>query len=389
MSEHTREFRQLNLLHILNDGYQASIALILPFVAVELGLALAQVVALSSFQSAVGILMVVPAGWLAKRFGGAKTLVMAMVMCSLVFVGLSQAPMYAMLALLFGLAGMSLGVFHPIAFALVSDWSTKSNRGRMMSDFAAWGDVGRIGLSTALPMLAVAIGWRFATLWYGVVGVTIALALSWLLLKSGSATVKSKAAGQVSLRDVVSHPRTFVAMVASFFDVMASNSMYLFLPFLLVFRGIELQTLGFFTAVFFIGNLLGKVVLGRLVDKRGSAKVFVISEIIMVALILVLAISTNIASILGAALILGIFAKGTTPIVQTMLAESAEHHGDYVKVFSVNTIITRVVAVAVPVAFGALADQFDIRWAFYAMAVAAACAVVPGVAFMATKQRVS
>ncbi len=51
----------MNIL-VLNDCYQASIALILPFVAVELGLALAQVGALSSFQSAVGILMVMPAG---------------------------------------------------------------------------------------------------------------------------------------------------------------------------------------------------------------------------------------------------------------------------------------------------------------------------------------
>lgn len=377
---------RLNILHIINDGFQASLALLGAFIARDLGLALAQVGALNSLLSVVSVTMALPAGWLALRFGGVRTLVTAVGVCGLVFLGIATGPAFVGLAAMYMLAGVGLGVFHPISFAQIAEWFAKEHRGRIMSEFTAWGDVGRIALSTALPVLAVAIGWRQTALAYGLVAIGLALGFALWLRRGGGVHVKPKAAGgTVSILYLMRHRRTVLAMVASIFDVFSSFSLYIFLPFLLLFRHIDPALLGGFTAIFFIGNLGGKLFLGRLVDRFGSARVLLVSELIMAGVILVLASSSGVVEILVSSLILGAFTKGTTPVVQTMLSEAADHHGDFAKVFGLNTLITRVVNILAPVSLGWLADSQGILWAFYAMAVAAVIAAVPAGLFEASK----
>lgn len=381
---HRGEYFRLNVLHVFNDGYQASLALLMVFVAKDLGLALAQVGTLNSVLSVVSVVMALPAGWLATKFGGVRTIVMSVGVCGLVFLGIGAGFGYISLLGLFALAGVGLGVFHPIALALVSSWSDKSNRGRMMSDFTAIGDAGRIGVSTAVPILTVALGWRQTALLYGSVAVAAATtAAVWLRRNAGVPVISSRPNHQVRFRDLWRHHRTLLAMAASTCDIFASYAMYIFLPFLLLFRGINPVYIGAFTAVYFVGNLFGKVVLGRLVDRLGSSRVFIAAELAMAVMTVGLAVATNQLVIAICALVLGVFAKGTSPVVQTMLAESADHHGDFAKVFGLNTLVARITNIAVPVFLGLLADNFGIVWSFYAMAAAAMLAVIPAIGFMA------
>ena len=113
-----------------------------------------------------------------------------------------------------------------------------------------------------------------------------------------------------------------LANAASVIDAFANSSLFIFIPFLLAFRGIEASFIGFFTAVFFVGNLLGKIVLGRLSDRMGKEWLFICCEVgIFISLVLLAFIQGRLA-IAVLALFLGFLTKGTVPITSTMIAES-------------------------------------------------------------------
>src|ERR1035441_8314644 len=133
--------------------------------------------------------------------------------------------------------------------------------------------------------------------------------------------------------------------------------MYVFLPFLLLKRGISPAFLGTFTAAFFVGNFFGKTALGRFVDKFGSTKVFVLSELLMAVFIFLLANSTAPILIIGCSAVLGVFTKGTVPVMQAMVSESVEHHGNFEKAFGVVAFGTSTAVTIAPLLLGYISDR--------------------------------
>ena len=127
--------------------------------------------------------------------------------------------------------------------------------------------------------------------------------------------------------------------------------------------------------------MFGKVVLGRLVDKLGNVKVFIVSELSMAVCIILLASSYAIPLIIVSSVILGIFAKGTVPVLTTMVTESVEHHGRFEKAFSLNAVFVGVGSSIAPILLGYLSDTLGIVQAFYASALFALIAIVPAYLF--------
>lgn len=67
-------FFHLSLLHIFNDGFQASFVLLLPFIAKDQSLNLTKVGLLGTILNVSGIILAIPAGNIAAKIGGFKTL---------------------------------------------------------------------------------------------------------------------------------------------------------------------------------------------------------------------------------------------------------------------------------------------------------------------------
>lgn len=168
----------LKLIHVFNDGYQASFLLLLPFIAKDLNISLAQIGSLGSFFYLFETILALPAGYLGEKINGKKILMIAMILYALSFFALTFAPSFSILILFFTLAGIGFALFHPIAFALVAKLTNKNNRGREMGDFMAVGELGRIGLSALLTFLAVKIGWRQTSFLYSLIIMTIFLLLT-------------------------------------------------------------------------------------------------------------------------------------------------------------------------------------------------------------------
>jgi MFS family permease len=123
--------------------------------------------------------------------------------------------------------------------------------------------------------------------------------------------------------------------------------------------------------------MLGKVLLGGLVDKFGNIKVFIISEICMAVFIVILSNTTWLPCIIASAVVLGMFTKGTAPVLTTMVAESVDHHKGMEKAFGLNAIFTGVASTIAPFALGFLSDKFGIVMAFHFSAGFALIATIP------------
>lgn len=371
-------FFYLTILHVFNDGFEGSLLLLLPFISHELHINLAQVGMLGTAEGMMEILFSLPSIYFAAKYGSIRILLMALGIYTTGFILTSISPTLLLLFITFIIAGIGFGLFHSIAFGLISEWSEKSNRGRQLANFTASGDLGKIALTTVLTLIIGFIGWRYTAFLYG----AAALLCLVIFLKFHSSsekfhTTKNSETVSVPMRDFFTNVSFVFANLVNIFDTLASTSLYIFLPFLLIKRGIHPSILGAFTAMFFLGNFLGKTFLGRMVDKYGNTKIFIISEIFMAIFIFILANSLSPLIIFGAAIALGIFTKGTVPVVKSMISESVEHHQNFDKAFGINTIIASAAAALAPLILGFLSNTYGIVLAFNFCAISAVIAIIP------------
>lgn len=383
-------FASVSALHILNDGMEASLLLLLPFIAKDMGITFVQVGILGALVNVFAIVVALQTGRITAAVGGLRTLVVALFLYSLGFLGAAFSQNFTWLVVMFCLGGVGFGVFHPVAFSLIARWSSKEARGRAMGSFTAIGEIGKVALPGILTMLVVWAGWRMPAASYAVVGLVVSAVL-YVLLRArrqvGTETA-SKANPHVHWR-MACNKRFIFAAATTFFDSVASASLFVFLPFLLLHRGVDPALLGSLVALFFMGSFVGKIYIGKLVDKLGSGKVFIMTDVCMAIFILLLAHATLLPLIIVLSVILGVFTKGTPPILQTMVSESAEGHGNFEKAFGLNAFISGFALTLTPLFLGFVSETWGIVAAFHCMALAAFLAIIPAWGFHQLRPKVS
>lgn len=370
---------------MINDGLKASLLLFLPFIAKEFMISLTKVGILGSAINSLEIILALPATHLASRIGGKKILVASLFFCAAGYLIAGVSPHYWFVILAFITAGIGFGMFHPVAFALVSKMFGKGERGKQIGNFTALGDLGRVGLSSIITVVIVYIGWRSTTVVVAFLLFALGLFFIHLIRKDVRIETQDEKETEMSYKDVLKN-RKFIYSTASFcLDTIASGSLFVFIPFLLLQRHVSYAFLGVLTSTFFIGNMFGKVFLGRLVDVFGNTKVFIISELSMALFIVILSNATWLPIIIGASIILGVFTKGTIPVLTAMVVESVDHKKGMEKAFGLNATFVGVASTIAPFMLGFLSDKFGIIMAFNFSAIFALFATIPAVLFSKSK----
>lgn len=381
-----KESVQINLLHILNDGLKASLLLFLPFIAKEFMISLTKVGILGSAINSLEIILALPGSHLASKIGGKKILVASLFFCALGYLITGVSPHYGFVIFAFIIGGIGFGVFHPVAFALVSRMFNKEERGKQLGNFTALGDLGRVGLSSFITFIIVYLGWRNTALAVSIPLFLLGLYFIKLTKKDIFVETTERDKGEeISYRDILKNKKFIFATLSFCLDTIASASLFVFIPFLLLQRHVPYIYLGVLTSTFFIGNMMGKVFLGRLVDKFGNTKVFILSELSMALFIVILSNSTLLPIIIVSSVILGMFTKGTIPVLTAMVVESVEHKKGMEKAFGVNLTFVGVASTIAPFLLGVLSDRFGIIMAFNVSAGIALIATIPALLFRRTK----
>jgi len=371
---------QVFTLHFFNDGFLASIILLLPFIAKDLKLNLTQVGFLSSIFSLSGILISLPIGYISSRFGASKVLIFTMIFYSLGFLFSGISHSYVFLIFAFTIMSIAFGSFHPISFSIVAQLTKKEKLGRTVGDFTAIGEFGRICLTGFISYIAFSIGWRQTSFIYVIISALILFIFLFFHFKNTRIVVeddlRTKNQKKINFIEILKNKKFILVLFINFFDNLASSALYIFLPFLLISKKISPSILGTFTSAFFLGNLIGKMGLGRLTDKFKNSKVFIYAELLMILFILLLAYSNSITFIIIFSIILGSLTMGTAPIRTTMVAETNEHHGSYEKAFAITSFFASLASALAPIILGYVADRYGIVNSFNLTALFALFAVL-------------
>ena len=383
----------LYLLHFLNDGIRTSFIALLPFIAKDMHLSLAVVGVLGASQSFLGSALSMPAGLLSSRIGGFTILFTSLLLYSLGAGIIGLAPHIAILIPIFYLAISGFGMFHSIAYALVARASDATNKGRNMGNFTAFGDIGRSIIPTIALFIVVFVGWRWTFEGIALFGIFLFFIFRYffhyknplLLTKhkqekiSNSKTWIKEAIGLLHQREML------LVTIAGVVDAFAGSSIYIFLPFFILAKGIAPVMLGFFTAAYFIGSLAGKTILGRGVDRFGNTKIFIFTELLMALFLFLLTLITNFFVLLFISFFLGLFTRGTTPVVATLYSQIV-HEKHYEKVFAVSLTLLELSSALSAILLGILADKFGLQMIFYLTAFLACLASLPILAYARLKK---
>lgn len=369
-------FFTLNILHVLNDGMLASLPLLLPFIQKDLNIEFGKIGILTSIIGIASVVLALPSTLIARKYGGTKVLFVAVFIYSLAFALTCISTNFLFLGISFIIASIGFGVFHPISFASIAQMSTTQETGSRMGNFTAVGDIGRVGISAFVTVLVSIISWRNTAFVYAVFSIGVAVLLLVHNRNRGEPFQASSSPHEVvhGLHGTIDFIN---AVITGFIDGLASSSIFVFIPFLFIFRGASTAVIGSMTGAFFIGNMIGKVSLGRISDKLGSKKVFFVSEILMAVLLLLMATVANMYALIGISIVLGAVTKGTVPIINTIVASVVPDKRLYEKAFGISSLTTGIAAAISSVAYGFIAEKYSIQAVFHVSALFALCAPFP------------
>ena len=104
----------------------------------------------------------------------------------------------------------------------------------------------------------------------------------------------------------------------------------------------------------------------------------------MAVLLIVLVLLSHFYLLLIVAFLLGLFTRGTTPVMSTLFSELT-HERHFEKVFGISEVFLGIAAALAPAFMGIIADSFGINAVFFAAAFLAIMATTP-IIFLQKKQ---
>jgi MFS family permease len=360
-----RENIILSLCNFLSKGWEVGILGLLAFLQQKDALPLYWVGILSTVFIVSQISVSFFAGKIAHAIHSRNVVLLAITASGFGWLTLLFARQLPGLFLAYGLAGVASGLFEPIAVSLIAKRSAANGRGKAIGDFAAFGDMGRIAVVAATTAMA---GWFGVNSACGMLlasnGAALILAAAFLARPKLEAA-QERPMTRVHLRDLLKIRNFRYATLAGIADSFSSASLYIFIPFLLTAKGIPLANTLYFNVIFFGGYMAGRVFLGRIADRFGAPRTLIVSEVLMATLILVLTVASGVAEIVGLLFLLGIFTRGTSPIIRAMVADSLEERSSFHDAFGAYSFASRGSSAVCRPIYGYLAAYSGIASVFY------------------------
>ena len=360
------------LFHIYHDSIADGLAVLLPFWRTAFQLSLAQVgLLVTCFESATALFQV-PAGLLGERYGERRLLTVGTFVTASCFMLLAFTGNIYYLGILLIIGGLGAGVQHPLASAMVSKAFENQNRRIALGTYNFTGDMGKFLFPAVAAIVLSVAGWRQLCFGYGLVGVAMTAVLYHVLVRVqiGGADFQAAEAGWNLSGWGIENKKGFVSLsLIGFIDAAVRTSLIVFLPFVLIGKGMPMESGGFALSLLFIGGAFGKFACGFLAEKIGVIRSIVITEAVTGLGILYL----NAAGLTGIFIflpVLGMALNGTSSVLYGTVADfvSASH---VPRAFSLFYTAIIVAAALAPPVFGWVSDAAGLDLTVVVIGIAA------------------
>jgi FSR family fosmidomycin resistance protein-like MFS transporter len=350
--------------HFIHDGFSDVLYLLLPLWQSEFGLSLAQVGMVRSLYSGAMATTQLPIGFLSERWGEPRLLSLGTAITALGFIALGLAGGLAALIALLLLAGAGSGAQHPLCASLVSKTYEGGPQRAALGIYNFSGDLGKMAVPLFAALIISELNWRASTVGYGTMGLLGALAILLILASSGTGDAPaSKRDSSVPGTHVgwgIQNPRGFSCLVLIGILDSASRTAFLtFLPFLLIDKGADVETVGLALALVFGGGAAGKFFCGFLAERLGIVRTVIVTEMITcggIALLLPLPLVAALALLP----LVGLGLNGTSSVLYGSVAEflAPERRSRGFSLFYTLGIGAGAVS---PFLFGSLGDRIGVE----------------------------
>lgn len=241
------------------------------------------------------------------------------------------------------------------------------------------GDMGKMAIPFIVAIVIAGFGWRWATTGVGVVGVAAGFTIYLLLLGLGVGGRPAKVSKKVSTDDShmangggwgITNRTGFGALSAiGVIDGAGRTGFLTFLPFLLIGKGAEVETVGVALALTFAGGATGKFFCGLLAERLGIIRTVVLTEAVTgVGILLLLPLSLHWA--LALLPVIGMGLNGTSSVLYGTVSDfvTPERRARSFGLFYTLAISGGALA---PFLFGLLSDVTDVTVTLTAVAILA------------------
>jgi MFS transporter, FSR family, fosmidomycin resistance protein len=346
-------------IHFVHDGFSDILYVLLPLWANDFRLTFVQVGMIRTAYSSGMAAFQIPAGLLAERWGERRLLAAGTAITALGFIAVGAVGGFLALLSVLLVAGIGSGVQHPLSSSLVSKAYETGPRRAALGTYNFSGDIGKVVVPAAVALGATFVGWRTASMAYGVVGVVAALGILGVLARLtpdvpdiGDRLAQAETAmGGWGIRDA----RGFGALTAiGMIDNATRTGFLTFLPFALIAKGSTVSGVGTALALVFAGGAVGKFVCGLVAERLGVIRTVVLTEAATTFCILSI-VATPLPVALAILPIMGVALNGTSTVLYGTVADlvTAERRSRAYGLYYTTTIATSALS---PSVYGLVGD---------------------------------
>lgn len=318
----------ISLAHGINHAQSALKPLVYPLVLRDLGFGYAELGIMLGVASAVGGSLQFVAGGLGRYVKRHLLLGFGNASVGICFFLIALAQSFPQFFLWTVMSRVGGAAQHPVGSALLSHHSRRKHLGTALAAHFTAGNVGTALIPVFAAILITLWGWRITTILFAIPAIIVGFAMCAFLHDPRTSNEPESrvtqsfwkdsklAIGNMNLRwillaSVVAAGGSGHGIVSAFLPLYLSHNL-----------GMESTAVGLVFTVMMIGSILGPILGGKLADRWHPQKIL-LGAYGVAALITVLFpwISGNVFSTSAAALILGISAFGTHPILQTMVVQ--------------------------------------------------------------------